>query len=59
MIRVQDDLFIQMSYERALTFIAKRIEFLNGIASECLKDIAQIKGHITMTYAVLSATNLS
>lgn len=53
LVRVQNDLFIQMPYKRALQFVAKRLEFLNQIASDYLKDIAQIKAHITMTYAVL------
>lgn len=58
LVRVQSDLFIEMPYERALNFVAKRVEFLNSIANEYLKEIAQIKAHITMTYAVLDPTNL-
>jgi prefoldin subunit 5 len=58
LIRVQADLFIEMPYERALAFIAKRLDFLTEIANEYLKEIAQIKGHMTMTYAVMDPANL-
>ncbi|KAI6192404.1 hypothetical protein M3Y97_00333800 [Aphelenchoides bicaudatus] len=58
LVRVQADLFIEMPYERALDFIARRIKFLSDIANEYLKEIAQIKGHMTMTYAVMDPSRL-
>lgn len=58
LVRVQNDLFVEMPYARAQNFVTKRIDFLSQIAHEYLKEIAQIKVHITMTFAVMDPANL-
>jgi hypothetical protein len=45
-----------MPYERALKFVTKRLEFLNQIADDYLKEISHIKAHMKMTFAVMDPT---
>lgn len=53
-VRLKDDLFAEMPYERANEFVGKRLEFLNGLAEESGRRLAGVKAHLTFVRAALA-----
>lgn len=49
---------MQMSYERALNYVKKRLALLNDKGEELAKEMAQIKAHITFVHAAMNPSQI-